>query len=593
MKDFLPICQDDMKKRGWDSVDFAIITGDAYVDHPSFGTAIVSRLLESQGFKVGIIPQPDWKNPESVKILGRPNIAFLINAGNVDSMVANFSSKTKRRSRDQYSPGGVAGKRPDRAIIVYTSLAKSAYKGIPVVIGGIEASLRRLSHYDYWSNALRRSILADSKADMLIYGMGENPLWEISKAIKEGQDIKDLKNIRGTVVKSSQLPDGDFIELPSYEENLADKMTFAKSFAIQYRNTDPFSAKTLVEKTGTQYMIQNPPAHILSTEQMDSVYALPYMGTYHPIYGKEGGVPAIKEVEFSLVSSRGCFGSCNFCALTFHQGRIIQARSHESIIAEAIRLTKKPNFKGYINDVGGPTANFRQPACDKQLKSGACQDRRCLFPNICPNMKISHSDYLALLRKLRSLPGIKKVFIKSGIRFDYLIADKDPSFFKELCEHHISGQLKIAPEHICARVLDQMGKPRAEVYRKFEKMFKEENERIGKKQYLIPYLISSHPGSDLKAAIELAEYLHKEGFIPDQVQDFYPTPGTVSTCMYYTGYNPLTMEKVYVPETEEEKNMQRALLHFHKPENREKVRKAILLAGRKDLIGKLYNFKII
>ena len=586
MRDFLPINQTDMRKRGWDSVDFAIITGDAYVDHPSFCTAIVSRLLEAEGWKVGIIPQSDWKNPDSVKVLGRPNIAFLINAGNMDSMVANFSSKTKRRSRDQFTPGGVAGKRPDRALIVYTSLAKAAYKGIPVVIGGIEASLRRLAHYDYWSDTLRRSILADSKADLLIYGMGERPLWDISKALKEGKSIKDLKDIRGTVVKSSQLPEGEFITLPSYEANLADKMSFAKSFAIQYRNTDPFSGKMMVEKTGSQYIIQNPPAYILSMDEMDSVYALPYMGAYHPDYEEQGGVPAIKEVEFSLISARGCFGSCNFCALTFHQGRIIQARSHQSIIDEAIRLTKKPNFKGYINDVGGPTANFRQPACRKQLTSGACPDRRCLFPGPCPNLEVSHKDYLELLRKLRALPGVKKVFIKSGIRFDYLVSDKDPTFFQELCEHHISGQLKIAPEHICARVLDLMGKPRPEVYKKFEAMFKEENQRIGKKQYLIPYLISSHPGSDLKAAIELAEYLHQEGFIPDQVQDFYPTPGTVSTCMYYTGMNPLTMEKVYVPRSEEEKSLQRALLHFHKPENREKVRKALIKAGRTDLIGK-------
>ena len=585
MRDFLPISREDMRKRGWDSVDFIIITGDAYVDHPSFCTAIVSRILETEGWRVGIIPQPDWKNPDSVKVLGKPNIAFLINAGNMDSMVANFSSKTKRRSRDQFTPGGVAGKRPDRAVIVYTSLAKAAYKGIPVVIGGIEASLRRMAHYDYWSDTLRRSILLDSKADLLIYGMGERPLWDMSAALKSGVEIKEMKNIRGTVVKRSQLPDGDFIALPSYEEIQADKKRFAESFAIQYKNTDPFSGHMMVEKTGTQYVIQNPPAQILTMEEMDKVYALPYMGTYHPVYETQGGVPAIKEVEFSLISARGCFGSCNFCALTFHQGRIIQARSHQSIIDEAIRLTKKPGFKGYINDVGGPTANFRQPACKKQLISGACPDRRCLFPKPCPNLEVSHADYLALLRKLRALPGVKKVFIKSGIRFDYLVADKDPTFFQELCQHHISGQLKIAPEHICARVLDLMGKPRPEVYKKFETMFKEENQRIGKKQYLIPYLISSHPGSDLKAAIELAEFLHQEGFIPDQVQDFYPTPGTVSTCMYYTGYNPLTMEKVYVPKTEGEKSLQRALLHFHKPENREKVRKALLMAGRKDLIG--------
>ena len=574
-----------MRKRGWDSVDFAIITGDAYVDHPSFCTAIVSRILEAEGWRVGIIPQPDWKNPDSVKVLGRPNIAFLINAGNMDSMVANFSSKTKRRSRDQFTPGGIAGKRPDRAVIVYTSLAKAAYKGIPVVIGGIEASLRRLAHYDYWSDTLRRSILLDSKADLLIYGMGECPLWDISGALKKGVGIKDMKDIRGTVVKSSQLPEGEFITLPAYEEMQADKKRFAESFAVQYKNTDPFSGRMMVEKSGTQYVIQNPPAHILTMEEMNKVYALPYMGAYHPVYETQGGVPAIKEVEFSLISARGCFGSCNFCALTFHQGRIIQARSHQSIIDEAVRLTKKPGFKGYINDVGGPTANFRQPACRKQLTSGACPDRRCLFPKPCPNLEVSHSDYLALLRKLRAIPGVKKVFIKSGIRFDYLVADPDPTVFQELCQHHISGQLKIAPEHICARVLDMMGKPRPEVYKKFEAMFKAENQRIGKKQYLIPYLISSHPGSDLKAAIELAEFLHQEGFIPDQVQDFYPTPGTVSTCMYYTGYNPLTMEKVYVPKSEEEKGLQRALLHFHKPENREKVRKALLMAGRKDLIG--------
>lgn len=586
MKDFLPISQEDMKKRGWDSVDFVLITGDSYVDHPSFGTAIVSRLLEAEGFRVGIIPQPDWKDPDSVRIFGKPGIAFLINAGNMDSMVANFSSRTKRRGFDQYSPGGRNRMRPDRALIVYTSLARQAYKGVPVVIGGIEASLRRLAHYDYWSDSLRRSVLADSKADLLIYGMGERPLWDITAQLKQGKKLEEIKDVRGTVVRSSAMPEEEHISLPSFEELTAEKKLFAKSFGIQYRNTDPFNGKMLVEKTGNQYIIQNPPARILSTEEMDRVYALPYMGTYHPSYEKDGGIPAIKEVEFSLVSSRGCFGSCSFCALTFHQGRIIQARSHESILTEAARLTKKKNFKGYINDVGGPTANFRQPACRKQTTSGACPDRRCLFPSPCPNLEVSHRDYLELLRKLRKLPGIKKVFIKSGIRFDYLLADKDMSFFKELCEHHISGQLKIAPEHICSKVLEQMGKPKAEVYKRFEKLFAEENRRIGKKQYLIPYLISSHPGSDLKAAVELAEFLHEKHFIPDQVQDFYPTPGTVSTCMYYTGINPLTGEKVYVPRTEEEKGMQKALLHFHKPENREKVRKALIAAGRQDLIGR-------
>ncbi len=586
MKDFLPISQEDMKKRGWDSVDFVLITGDSYVDHPSFGTAIVSRLLEAEGFRVGIIPQPDWKDPDSVRIFGKPGIAFLINAGNMDSMVANFSSRTKRRGFDQYSPGGRNRMRPDRALIVYTSLARQAYKGVPVVIGGIEASLRRLAHYDYWSDSLRRSVLADSKADLLIYGMGERPLWDIAAQLKQGKKLEEIKDVRGTVVRSSAMPEEEHISLPSFEELTAEKKLFAKSFGIQYRNTDPFNGKMLVEKTGNQYIIQNPPARILSTEEMDRVYALPYMGTYHPSYEKDGGIPAIKEVEFSLVSSRGCFGSCSFCALTFHQGRIIQARSHESILTEAARLTKKKNFKGYINDVGGPTANFRQPACRKQTTSGACPDRRCLFPSPCPNLEVSHRDYLELLRKLRKLPGIKKVFIKSGIRFDYLLADKDMSFFKELCEHHISGQLKIAPEHICSKVLEQMGKPKAEVYKRFEKLFAEENRRIGKKQYLIPYLISSHPGSDLKAAVELAEFLHEKHFIPDQVQDFYPTPGTVSTCMYYTGINPLTGEKVYVPRTEEEKGMQKALLHFHKPENREKVRKALIAADRLDLIGR-------
>lgn len=586
MKDFLPVSQEDMKKRGWDSVDFVLITGDAYVDHPSFGTAIISRILEAEGFRVGIVPQPDWKNPDSVRIFGKPEIAFLINAGNMDSMVANFSSRTKRRGFDQYSPGGRNRLRPDRALIVYTSLAKQAFKGVPVVIGGIEASLRRLAHYDYWSNSLRRSVLADSKADLLIYGMGERPLWDIAAQLKQGKKLEEIKDVRGTVVRSSAMPEEEHISLPSFEELTAEKKLFAKSFGIQYRNTDPFNGKMLVEKTGNQYIIQNPPARILSTEEMDRVYALPYMGTYHPSYEKDGGIPAIKEVEFSLVSSRGCFGSCSFCALTFHQGRIIQARSHESILTEAARLTKKKNFKGYINDVGGPTANFRQPACRKQTTSGACPDRRCLFPSPCPNLEVSHRDYLELLRKLRKLPGIKKVFIKSGIRFDYLLADKDMSFFKELCEHHISGQLKIAPEHICSKVLEQMGKPKAEVYKRFEKLFAEENRRIGKKQYLIPYLISSHPGSDLKAAVELAEFLHEKHFIPDQVQDFYPTPGTVSTCMYYTGINPLTGEKVYVPRTEEEKGMQKALLHFHKPENREKVRKALIAAGRQDLIGR-------
>ena len=585
--DFLPISREDMKQRGWEQCDFVYISGDAYVDHPSFGPAIISRLLEAHGYKVGIIAQPDWKNPESVQILGKPRLGFLVSAGNMDSMVNHYTVSKKRRAQDSYTPGGVMGKRPDYATIVYCNLLRSVYKDSPIIIGGIEASLRRLAHSDYWSNKLKRSILLDSQADIISYGMGEHSIIEIADALDSGIDIKDITFIDGTVYRTKNLDSVyDYKLLPDFTELQKDKKEYAKSFFVQYSNTDPFSGKRLVEPyEGHIYVVQNPPAKPLSQEEMDDVYDLPYMRTYHPSYEAAGGVPAIREIKFSLISNRGCFGACSFCALTFHQGRIIQARSHESLIKEAKLLAEEPDFKGYIHDVGGPTANFRYPACAKQMTKGACPNKQCLFPEPCKNLRADHSDYIQLLRKLRAIPKVKKVFIRSGIRFDYLLADSNRNFLRELCEYHVSGQLKVAPEHVADSVLKLMGKPKNSVYRQFVKEYNAMNEKLGKKQYLVPYLMSSHPGSDMKAAVELAEHLRDLGYMPEQVQDFYPTPSTISTCMYYTGYDCRTMEKVYVPTNPHEKAMQRALIQYRNPKNYDLVVEALKIAGRTDLIG--------
>ena len=587
MKDFLPICREDMERRGWEQCDFVYIIGDAYVDHTSFGPAIISRVLESHGYKVGIISQPDWKDEQSVQILGEPRLGFLVSAGNMDTMVNHYTVAKKRRSQDAYTPGGVIGKRPDRATIVYCNLLRRVYKKKPIIIGGIEASLRRLAHYDYWADTVKRSILLDSGADLLSYGMGEHSIVEIADALDSGIAVKDITFIAGTVYRATSLDSVyDATMLPSYSEIKEDKRTFARSFYIQYCNTDPFSGKRLVEQYGAnEYVVQNPPAAPLSQAEMDRVYSLPYMRNYHPSYEKLGGIPIINELKFSLVSNRGCFGGCSFCALTFHQGRIIQTRSHESILEEARMMTWDPDFKGYINDVGGPTANFRAPSCEKQLSKGVCPNKQCLFPTPCKNLKVSHEDYLSLLRKLRELPKVKKVFIRSGIRFDYLIYDKDRTFLRELCEHHVSGQLKVAPEHICDAVLSKMGKPSREVYDTFLQEYKKMNARLGKEQYVVPYLMSSHPGSTMKEAVELAEYLRDLGYMPEQVQDFYPTPSTISTCMYYTGLDPRTMEPVYVPKSPHEKAMQRALIQYRNPKNYELVEEALRLAHREDLIG--------
>ena len=593
MREFLPVCQADMKKRGWDQLDFVYIIGDAYVDHPSFGPAIISRLLESRGYRVGIISQPDWKDEESIQILGKPRLAFLVSSGNMDSMVNHYSVSKRRRETDSYTPGGVMGKRPDYAVVVYCNLIRRIYKQVPIVIGGIEASLRRLAHYDYWSNQVKRSVLMDSQADLLSYGMGEHSILEIAEALAAGIPVSEITYVAGTAFRTKTLDRVYDAELlPDYETVKADKQAYAESFRTQYRNTDPIRGRRLAEGYGTRgYVVQNPPAMPLSTEEMDEVYDLPYMRTWHPMYDEAGGIPAFSEVKFSLVSNRGCFGSCSFCALTFHQGRIVQVRSHESIEREARLLTKEADFKGYIHDVGGPTADFRSPSCDKQLKAGTCPDRQCLFPSPCKNLKADHKDYLILLRKLRSIPGVKKVFIRSGIRFDYVLADPDGTFLKELCEYHVSGQLKVAPEHISPNVLKYMGKPDSHVYLTFAEKYKRMNERLGKKQYLVPYLMSSHPGCTIKDAVILAEYLRDIGHMPEQVQDFYPTPSTLSTCMYYTGVDPRTMEKVYVPKTPHEKAMQRALIQYKLPGNRALVEEALKLAGRTDLIG--YGYKCL
>ena len=587
MHDFLPVSKKDMKRRGWQQCDFVYIIGDAYVDHPSFGHAIISRVLESAGYKVGIISQPDWKDPASISVLGEPRLGFLVSGGNMDSMVNHYSVSKHRRKTDAFTPGGVMGKRPDYATVVYCNLIRQTYKNIPIIIGGIEASLRRLCHYDYWSDKLKRSILLDAQADLLLYGMGERAIREVADALNSGLLPEEITYIDGTVfrVRSTEaFP--DYVTLPDYAVLQKSKAAYAKSFYTQYCSTDPFSGKGLIEPYGEkEFIIQNPPQKPLSQQEMDAVYALPYMRAWHPSYDKAGGVPAIEEVKFSLTSNRGCFGGCSFCALTFHQGRIVQTRSHDSIVAEALLMTKDKEFKGYINDVGGPTANFRQPACQKQLKHGVCPNKQCLFPKPCANMIADHSDYLALLRKLRAIPGVKKVFIRSGIRFDYLLADKNDAFFRELVKYHISGQLKVAPEHVSAPVLAMMGKPRHEVYLKFVEKYKKLNQAMRMEQFVVPYLMSSHPGCTMKEAVELAEYVRDLGYMPEQVQDFYPTPSTISTCMYYTGLDPRTMKPVYVPKNPHEKAMQRALIQYRDPKNYALIREALELAGRTDLIG--------
>ena len=587
-RDFLPISRADMKRRGWEQCDFVYVIGDAYVDHPTFGHAIISRVLEDAGYKVGIISQPDWKDPESILALGEPRLAFLVMGGNMDSMVNHYSVSKRRRKTDAFTPGGCLGKRPDHAAVVYCNLIRRSFPHKPVIVGGIEASLRRLAHYDYWSDSLKRSLLLDSQADLLLYGMGERSILEVAEALDSGLDISDITYVRGSVYKTRSLESVyDALTLPSYEALCADRRTYAESFYRQYCNTDPFIAKRLAEpyeKEGC-WVVQNPPQEPLTTEEMDHVYALPYMRTYHPSYEKAGGVPAIEEVKFSLTSNRGCFGGCSFCALTFHQGRIVQTRSHEAIIDEAKQVIQAPDFKGYIHDVGGPTANFRHPSCQKQLTKGVCPNRQCLFPTPCKNLQVDHRDYLELLRKLRALPGVKKVFIRSGIRFDYLLCDKDDTFLKEMVKHHISGQLKVAPEHVADPVLKMMGKPPNAVYQKFIAKYQRLNEKLGMKQYVVPYLMSSHPGSTLKEAVKLAEYLRDLGYMPEQVQDFYPTPSTISTVMYYTGLDPRTMEPVYVPTNPHEKAMQRALIQYRDPKNYALVREALEKAGRQDLIG--------
>lgn len=585
--EFLPISKQDMKRQGIEQLDFVYVIADAYVDHPSFGHAIISRVLQAHGYTVGIISQPDWKDEKSISVLGEPRLAFLVSGGNMDSMVNHYTVAKKRRHSDAYTPGGVIGKRPDHATVVYGNLIRKTYKNKPIIIGGIEASLRRLAHYDYWSDHFKRSILLDSQADLISYGMGEKSIVEIADGLNAGIHVKDLTYIPGTVYKTKDLSGlYDPVMLPSYEEMVQDRKKYAESFRIQYQNTDPFTGKNLVEGYDHGiYVVQNPPSAPLTMQEMDDIYDLPYMRTYHPSYEAAGGVPAIEEIRFSLTSNRGCFGGCSFCALTFHQGRTVQVRSHESIIKEAKLMTKDPAFKGYLHDVGGPTANFRHPSCEKQLRVGVCKEKQCLFPRPCPNLTVDHQDYLKLLRSLRTLPGVKKVFVRSGIRFDYLLADSDETFLRELIQYHVSGQLRVAPEHISDRVLKLMGKPQNQIYRQFLDKYEKINRQLKLNQYAVPYLMSSHPGSTLKEAIELAEYLRDLGYMPEQVQDFYPTPSTVSTVMYYTGIDPRTGEKVFVCRNPHEKAMQRALIQYRDPQNYELVKEALLKAGRADLIG--------
>ena len=584
---FLPICKDDMIERGWEQCDFVLVTADAYIDHHSFGTAIISRVLENAGYKVGIIAQPDWKSIDDFKKLGRPRLGFLVNGGNMDPMVNHYTVSKKLRKKDLYTPKGEKGKRPDRATIVYCNKIREAYKDVNIVIGGIEASLRRFAHYDYWENKVRKSILVDSGADLLVYGMSEKQIVEVADFLNQGFDGKYIRHIPGTCYIADSLDEiyEEHIVLPSFKEVSSDKRTYAECFKIQYDEQDPVRGRTLVQEHNGKYVVINKPEMPLSREELDRVYALPYQKTYHPIYEKDGGIAAIEEVKFSLVSSRGCSGNCSFCAITFHQGRIVTSRSEDSIVEEAEEITKYDDFKGYIHDIGGPTANFRKPACKKQLTLGACKHKRCMSPGICKNMEVDHREYLHLLRRVRKLPGIKKVFIRSGLRYDYIMADKDDTFFKELVEHHVSGQLKVAPEHVSPNVLKYMGKPAGKTYDEFRRKFFRITERLGKKQFIIPYLMSSHPGCKLEDAIMLAEYLRDINYQPEQVQDFYPTPGTLSTTMFYTGLDPLTMEEVYIPRSKEEKAMQRALLQFKNPKNYNIVYDALVKAGREDLIG--------
>ncbi len=590
---FLPVSQKDMAARGISQLDFVYVIGDAYVDHPSFGPAIISRVLENAGFTVGIIPQPDWKDEASIRVLGQPRLGFLVSGGNMDSMVNHYTVNKKRRNQDAYSPGGKIGFRPDRATVVYCNLIRRSYKNLPIIIGGIEASLRRMAHYDYWKNKVMRSILLDSQADIISYGMGERSILQIAEALNSGMAVRDITFIDGTVVKCRDLSGVyDYVMLPSFDEISADtkagKKAYGQSFMTQYENTDPFTGKRLVEPySSNEFVIQNPPQKPLTQEEMDKVYALPYARDYHPMYKNQGGIPAIEEIKFSLTSNRGCFGGCSFCALTFHQGRIVQTRSVDSIVSEAEKYVEDPSFKGIISDVGGPTANFRHPSCEKQLSKGVCKNRQCLAPTPCKNLRADHREYLDLLRKLRKIPGVNKVFVRSGVRFDYVLADRDKNqtFLKELCRHHISGQLRVAPEHVCDNVLGLMGKPSSTVYKKFVETYNKVNGQTGKKQYVVPYLMSSHPGSGLKEAIALAEYIRDLGYMPEQVQDFYPTPSTISTCIYYTGSDPRTGKSVYVPRSPQEKAMQRALIQYRNPENYDMVYQALTKANRRDLIG--------
>ncbi|MBR5218787.1 MAG: YgiQ family radical SAM protein [Clostridia bacterium] len=584
MNRFLPVSAREITERGWDYYDFLYILGDAYVDHPSFGPAVISRCLEAAGYRVAILAQPPWQKADAVRAFPRPRLGVLISGGNIDSMVAHYTAAKKPRSEDLYSPGGKAGYRPDRCTIVYANLVREVFGDIPIIIGGIEASLRRFAHYDYWDNRVRRSILLDSRANIISYGMGEHSVVEIANELAKGTDIKDITNIRGTVYLTSK-PPKDAIILPSFETIRDNKREYAIAAKTEYLEQDPIRGKTLAQPHLNKCIVQNPPAMPLTREEMDAVYNLPYTREYHPMYEDMGGIPAINEVRFSITSARGCFGNCNFCALSFHQGRIVQSRSQQSIVKEAENMVSHPEFKGYIHDVGGPTANFRYPGCSKQLKSGACRDRQCLFPTPCKNLQVDHTEYLKLLRTLRKIKGVKKVFIRSGIRFDYLMADKNDDFFRELCMHHISGQLKVAPEHVSDRVLKHMGKPSSDVYKRFSKKYYDINKKIGKEQYLVPYLMSSHPGSSLADAIELALFLKGNNLRPQQVQDFYPTPATISTAMFYTGLDPLTLQPVYVPRDAHEKAMQRALLQYTKPQNYDLVYEALTKAGRTDLIG--------
>ena len=586
MNGFLPLSRGDMEERGIKQFDFIYVTGDAYVDHPSFGAAIVTRLLESLGYTVGIISQPDWKSERDFKIYGKPRLAFLVTGGNIDSMVAHYTAAKRKRSDDAYTAGGKAGKRPDRAVIVYCKKIREIYGNVPIAIGGLEASLRRFAHYDYWDDLVRPSILLDSGADLLMYGMGEHQIEELARRLDGGESISNIHNIRGTFYLPEPIntPIGA-AECASYEQVKENKKAYARSCRQQYDQQDEVYGKTVIQRHGKMMLVQNPPSYSLTTEELDRIYSLPYMRAYHPSYESVGGVPGIEEVKFSITHNRGCFGYCNFCSIALHQGRRITCRSEESILDEARRLTEMPDFKGYIHDVGGPTANFRKPSCEKQIKLGLCKGKKCLAPEPCPNLEADHSEYIDILRKLRKIKGVKKVFIRSGIRYDYLMEDESDEFIKELIKNHVSGQLKVAPEHCSAAVLDKMGKPHIEAYKKFQKKFYEITKGIGKEQYLVPYLMSSHPGSTLKEAIELAVFLKENNMRPEQVQDFYPTPGTLSTCMFYTGLDPYTMEEVYVPRTPEEKKMQRTLLQYFKPENKRIVISALKKAGRTDLIG--------